>query len=693
MLTSAVSATESARFRSQPFGLSGIVLLMTQKEPAAHVARFLALLCLSLAASAQSPAPAEQTDQGLILRFDVNVVQVDAVVTDRSGRPVADLHPGDFEVLQDGKPQQITYFSFVHGAVAQGPVKGRTVESGAGASSQPPKQLMEQDVRRTTVFVIDDSGMVFPSFATTQLALQRYARDVMHEGDEVAVIRIYGRTGFLDQLTSDRRQFLSAVTRMVWEPPSSRRPKASAMEVISDLTRSLAAIPGRKAIVLISDAMFTGGPKMYELMRAAADRANRASIVIEEIKPAGLKTLMSSAEDGKASQQSHIDGPSEWGYRFLAKATGGDSYAGNGTFGAMARAAANLDEYYVLGWNPGADAFPGRSLYHKLHVRVLRSGLEVRSRAGFFGEPGNLVPPGPASLRDQVDGALFSDFRLPGIGLGLTAGFRPQGRGGLVDALLHVDVNSLDLRPDVPPGCEGANIEMIYTLQPLDNNAKARRSETSNAVHIGGCGERLAFLKAHGFVGAVTIPVDEPGAYRLRFAVRVIDSGPAVSVTPKRMIFETRLNTRIRLGAVSQYLAIPDARKSPASVTSLFVGDGIATDAGPGVMWRGVKDRDPAVRVFRAGDELRFRFDVTGKEVRTVRPEVVLEYEGKRVETLKASAGSAEAEFTPFSGQYRVSPGIVPGFYRLGVVLAGPVRGGAAPIPTREMWTDIEIVP
>ncbi len=341
-------------------------------------------------------------------------------------------------------------------------------------------------MKRTTVFVIDDLGMPFPSFVTAQLALQRYTREVMKPGDAVAVIRIYGLTGFLDQLTSDRREFLSAVTRMVWEPPSPRPPKASVMEVLSDLTRSLAAIPGRKSIVLISDSKFVAGPKVNELMKAAADRANRASIVIEEIKPVGLKTLMSTAEDEKVSKQSRIDGPSEWGYRVLAKATGGDSYIDNDTFGAIARAAANLDHYYLLGWDPGADAFPGRGVYHKLQVRVLRSGLEVRSRAGFFGEEGNLVPPGPASLRDQMNDALFSDFRLPGIGLGLTAGSRPEGRGGLVDALLHVDVDSVPLSPDLQPGCEGADVEMIYTLQPLDNNSKARRVETSSAVHIGG---------------------------------------------------------------------------------------------------------------------------------------------------------------------------------------------------------------
>jgi hypothetical protein len=40
-------------------------------------------------------------------------VQVDAVVTDKTDRPVTDLTAEDFIILQDGKPQKITNFSLV----------------------------------------------------------------------------------------------------------------------------------------------------------------------------------------------------------------------------------------------------------------------------------------------------------------------------------------------------------------------------------------------------------------------------------------------------------------------------------------------------------------------------------------------------------------------------------------------------
>jgi hypothetical protein len=56
-----------------------------------------------------------QTDpqQEDVVRITTNLVQVDAVVTDRDRKPVTDLTAEDFEILEDGKPQQITNFSFV----------------------------------------------------------------------------------------------------------------------------------------------------------------------------------------------------------------------------------------------------------------------------------------------------------------------------------------------------------------------------------------------------------------------------------------------------------------------------------------------------------------------------------------------------------------------------------------------------
>ena len=43
-----------------------------------------------------------------VVRITLSLVQVDAVVTDGDGRHVTDLQARDFEILEDGRPQEIT---------------------------------------------------------------------------------------------------------------------------------------------------------------------------------------------------------------------------------------------------------------------------------------------------------------------------------------------------------------------------------------------------------------------------------------------------------------------------------------------------------------------------------------------------------------------------------------------------------
>lgn len=61
----------------------------------------------SSASAAQEKKQAER-DQ---LRLRTDLVQVRAVVTDKRGQPVGNLTKDDFEVLEDSRPQTISFFS------------------------------------------------------------------------------------------------------------------------------------------------------------------------------------------------------------------------------------------------------------------------------------------------------------------------------------------------------------------------------------------------------------------------------------------------------------------------------------------------------------------------------------------------------------------------------------------------------
>lgn len=88
---------------------------------------------------AQTGAPQDQDD---VIRVRSNEVRLDVIVRDKKGRPVKDLKPGDFEVLEDGVAQKVESFRFIsrEPAPAKSSDENQPVPPGATATPTPPKR-------------------------------------------------------------------------------------------------------------------------------------------------------------------------------------------------------------------------------------------------------------------------------------------------------------------------------------------------------------------------------------------------------------------------------------------------------------------------------------------------------------------------------------------------------------------------
>ncbi|HYG64267.1 MAG TPA: VWA domain-containing protein [Thermoanaerobaculia bacterium] len=106
------------------------------------------LLALSGPVPAQQPA---QNDETFHDTFEVNVVNVEVFVTDRSGQRVKGLTQGDFEVLEDGRPVEITNFYASEGAAA-------AVAPGASAPAVTPTAPEIPDEQRLLLAVFVDNS-------------------------------------------------------------------------------------------------------------------------------------------------------------------------------------------------------------------------------------------------------------------------------------------------------------------------------------------------------------------------------------------------------------------------------------------------------------------------------------------------------------------------------------------------------
>src|SRR6476660_10456432 len=92
-----------------------------------------------------TPPPVEQQKeppQGEdVVRITTNLVQVDAVITDKDKKLVTDLKPEEVEIYEDGRKQKITNFSFNATTTEQPAKDTKPAPAAKNAPPVPPTRL------------------------------------------------------------------------------------------------------------------------------------------------------------------------------------------------------------------------------------------------------------------------------------------------------------------------------------------------------------------------------------------------------------------------------------------------------------------------------------------------------------------------------------------------------------------------
>lgn len=288
-----------------------------------------------------SRQPAAEDDQDDVVRITTNLVQIDAVVLDKDGRPVTDLRPEDFEILQDGRPQPITNFSYIDttprttSQVAAAPAdaaRGKDWKRTSKFIAPPvgPTALSKGEARRVIVIAFDDLGLSFDTIGLAQKAARKFIEQDMRPGDLMAVVRTGSGAGSLQQLTTDKRQLFAAIDALRWNPKSrgglnsivanevdaakeedesktggleSGGSGAVTLVALRHFVRGLSELPGRKTIILVANEIPDGrtpdSVRVGRELSRLVDLANRSSVSFYGIDARGLQTLnVEAAEPG-----------------------------------------------------------------------------------------------------------------------------------------------------------------------------------------------------------------------------------------------------------------------------------------------------------------------------------------------------------------------------------------------------------
>lgn len=289
------------------------------------------LLCVAASAAlAQEPT----------FRSSTRIVPVIATVTDAQGRLVPGLVQEDFTILDNNRPQEITFFQ---------------------SEVQP----------FTAVVMLDYSASMTANLDRLQAAAEQFLLRMLPE-DRAQVGSFSDKIQFSGTFTSDRDELVFALRDLQFGNPTRL------YDAIDESIVMLDDVDGRKVVLVFTDGDDTASRRD---LGDVLERARNEEVMVYAI---GLE---SEYFNGVRVVRTRPDR----GLRRLADETGGGYFELKKTdelAPTFTRVAQELHSQYALGFTPAA--LDGRE--HRLSVRMREPGMNARTRRSYIASPDRLVP-------------------------------------------------------------------------------------------------------------------------------------------------------------------------------------------------------------------------------------------------------------------------------------------------------------
>jgi Ca-activated chloride channel homolog len=189
-----------------------------QNRTPLFLAAVVALLALAVSAPMAQQSAGERGQDGFRFKSGVELINVTATVTDRSGRFYGNLRREDFIVYEDGQPMEVTHFSAERTPVSLG-------------------------------IVVDTSGsMVGEKWAAAVNSIDRFFRMMDNELDEFFLYRFSANADLVADWTSDRDRLAHVLGRI--HPNGGTAMYDAAAEAVP---MAHSGQNRKKAVVIISD--------------------------------------------------------------------------------------------------------------------------------------------------------------------------------------------------------------------------------------------------------------------------------------------------------------------------------------------------------------------------------------------------------------------------------------------------------
>lgn len=316
-----------------------------------HLAIILILLFTG-ANFGQTPSSTPPLSDDQPIRVDTLLVSIPVIASDRDGRNVAGLKKENFTILQDGEKQPIEFFA-------------------------------DEEAPMNVAIIIDLSGSTAPVLNDIKRAARDFIK-VLRPEDKATIVGFAQIPFTLCDLTSDHKKLEKGLDRVII---SGQRGSNMEDAVYQSVTQDLAAVKGRKAIIVLTDGLVVGRNISDEKLLYTVSEADvlvypilfkleKKITIPETIKTRTGQTLtreeiirrLSMAEKEK---REFMDS--------LAAATAGQVYesGANDFRKTFQQIADELKKQYIIGFYPSgkSDEKP-----HQISVKVSPQDIVIRTK-------------------------------------------------------------------------------------------------------------------------------------------------------------------------------------------------------------------------------------------------------------------------------------------------------------------------
>lgn len=326
---------------------------------------------------APPPSPAAQKamkkEDDEVIVVDTDLVTTPVSVMDRNGRFIPGLKKKDFKILENGVPQEITYFQ---------------------SEETPFTVILMIDTSPSTKYKIDEIHYAALTFVNQ-----------LRPADQVMVIAFDQRTKVLCEPTTDKKTLYSAIYKANFGSGTSLY---DAVDAVS--TSDLVNTPGRKAVVLFTDGVDTTSrrasyqstvagveeidalfyPIRYNTQEQMNAQGGAPIAALPNIQfPAGVVVRMRGS-----SEAEYLKGKSY--LEALAENSGGRIFEADSLTNlesSFAGVAEELRRRYSVGYYANTGRVPGER--KSIKIQVARPGSVVRSKTNYVVKQKREDPPDP----------------------------------------------------------------------------------------------------------------------------------------------------------------------------------------------------------------------------------------------------------------------------------------------------------